>query len=297
MGTMESQGSDRRTYGQHCGIAYALDLVGERWTLLAVRELLLGPLRYTDLLEGLPGIGTNLLARRLRDLERAGIVERQLLPPPAASAVYALTRCGKMLEPAIIELGRFGGRFLPDHPTQTFRPRWAVTGLKHTFHAVQARGLHVTYQLFLNGEAYFAKVDDGVLYAQQGQAGGADITIRTTAVHLLELLSGHLDVRTGVTSGLIEIEGRAEGLEEFVGLFGWNAARERGTSLRAASATAGRVPARASPGRTGPGGKAAGGSAAAATYGSARGRPHKTADNTGYLGLLGWRWLAGQAWS
>src|SRR5918911_5133129 len=90
-----------RSYRQHCAVARGLDLVGERWTLLIVRDLLLGPKRYTDLLEGLPGIGTNLLALRLREMEQAALVERAVLPPPAGSSVYQLTEAGRALEPVM----------------------------------------------------------------------------------------------------------------------------------------------------------------------------------------------------
>src|SRR3989304_2598093 len=99
-----------RSYRQYCGIARALDLVGERWALLVVRELVLGPKRFTDLQNGLPGIGTNILAARLRQLERGGVVRRRTLPPPAASAVYELTGYGRELEEIVLALGRRGGQ-------------------------------------------------------------------------------------------------------------------------------------------------------------------------------------------
>src|SRR5262245_13199941 len=114
-----------RSYGQYCGLAKALDLVGERWALLVVRELLLGPKRFTDLLDGLPGVSTNVLATRLRGLERAGVVERNVLPPPAASSVYELTAYGRALEPAVAALGRWGAVSLgPRAPDQALRSHW-----------------------------------------------------------------------------------------------------------------------------------------------------------------------------
>src|ERR687891_645969 len=102
----------RKTYDQYCGIAHALDLVGDRWALLVVRELMRGPLRYTDLVGHLPGIGTNILAARLRDLETGGIVVKRQLPPPAASRVYELTEYGQALRPVIRELALWGARSL-----------------------------------------------------------------------------------------------------------------------------------------------------------------------------------------
>ena len=102
-----------RSYNQHCGLAYALDIVGERWTLLIVRELFAGPRRFTDLLEGLPGISTNLLSERLKSLEQQGLLKRRVLPPPAGSTVYELTAVGRSLEGTLIELGKWGSQFVP----------------------------------------------------------------------------------------------------------------------------------------------------------------------------------------
>src|SRR3954465_14659960 len=98
----------KRSYNQHCAMARALDALGERWTLLVIRELLPGPKRYKDLLEGLPGIGTNLLAARLRDLEAAGAIQRRMLPPPAGAVVYELTDSGRELESVVLDLARWG---------------------------------------------------------------------------------------------------------------------------------------------------------------------------------------------
>src|SRR4051812_25586956 len=101
-----------RTYNQHCGLARALDLVGERWTLLVLRELVGGPKRYKHLLGGLPGIGTGMLATRLKALEEEGIVRRTTLPPPAEAQVYKLTELGRELEPVMVGLTRFGVHWL-----------------------------------------------------------------------------------------------------------------------------------------------------------------------------------------
>ena len=115
----------RKSYDQYCPIAHALDLVGDRWALLVVRELMNGPKRYTDLVEHLPGIGTNILASRLRDLETSGIVAKRRLPPPAASRVYELTDYGRDLRPALRELALWGARSLgpPTEEDELF-PGW-----------------------------------------------------------------------------------------------------------------------------------------------------------------------------
>ncbi|HVU04142.1 MAG TPA: helix-turn-helix domain-containing protein [Polyangiaceae bacterium] len=124
----------RRTYAQHCGLARALDVVGERWTLLVVRDLLLGPRRYGDLLASLEGITTNLLAKRLKELVVEGLVERRKLPPPASSDVYALTDAGRALEPVVMELARWGGRYLA-HPRKGDRMDigWALLSMKRRY--------------------------------------------------------------------------------------------------------------------------------------------------------------------
>src|ERR671915_2625434 len=137
----------RRSYQQYCAVAKALDVVGERWTLLILRDLVhLGPRRYTDLLHALPGIGTNLLAARLRALEEAGVVRRRRLPPPAASTVYELTEYGAGLDEAVYALARWGARSLgPPKEGDQLYPEWGVNALPALFNADAARGLTETY--------------------------------------------------------------------------------------------------------------------------------------------------------
>src|SRR5689334_10593569 len=118
-----------KSYNQFCALAYALDLIGERWTMLLIRELLPGPRRFTDLMDGLPGISTNLLTERLRALEDQGLLTKRILPPPAASTVYDLTPVGRALETALIELGRWGSQFLPPSLEGVHLPSTGATSL------------------------------------------------------------------------------------------------------------------------------------------------------------------------
>jgi DNA-binding HxlR family transcriptional regulator len=136
--------SDKRSYQQFCGVARALDVVGERWTLLIVRDLLLGPRRYSDLLRSLAGITTNLLAKRLAELEQGGTLEKRVLPPPSGSVVYALTETGMALEPVVMELGRFGARTM-DAPRRGDRVdlRWALLSTKRRYRGGVARVIEV----------------------------------------------------------------------------------------------------------------------------------------------------------
>src|SRR5918992_372648 len=149
-----------RTYCDGCAAAHALDLVGERWALLVVRELLLGPKRFTDLRAGLPNVSPNVLAQRLRELERAGVVRRRKLPPPAASRVYELTDWGLELEPVVVCLGRWGAR-------SPSRPRDAELGvdslvlsLRTMFDPRAAGDLEASYELRLGEDVFRAEVAD-----------------------------------------------------------------------------------------------------------------------------------------
>jgi DNA-binding HxlR family transcriptional regulator len=116
-------------YDQYCPIAYSLGMVGERWTLLVVRELYYGPKRYTDLVDNLPGIGTNILAARLKELEASGLVEKRRMPPPAASMVYELTENGRLLRPVLHELARFGARLIGPPPEDALEEGWLLHAL------------------------------------------------------------------------------------------------------------------------------------------------------------------------
>ena len=137
----------RRSYSQYCAVARGLDLIGDRWTLLMVRDMLLGPKRFKDILESLPGIGTNLLSTRLRELEEAGLIERAVLPPPAGSAVYRLTANGEALEPVVVALGRWGGRFLGEPlPTDVFIPSAYFVAMRASFRPERAVALNERYE-------------------------------------------------------------------------------------------------------------------------------------------------------
>src|SRR4051812_33612415 len=132
-----------RSYDQFCALAFALDLIGERWTLLIIRELLTGPRRFKDLLDGLPEISTNLLTERLKRLEQQGILSRHALPPPAGSTVYELTPTGQMLEKSVLELGKWGSQFLPPSLDGLALPSIgaATLAIKAFFHSEQAQSV------------------------------------------------------------------------------------------------------------------------------------------------------------
>lgn len=151
-----------RRYNQYCGVARALDQVGERWSLLIVRDLLDGPQRYSDLQHRLVGIPSDMLATRLRHLEAVGVVRRSVLPPPAGSRVYELTDRGRALEPTIVELARWGADLLGE-PTldDAFDPRWIAVSLRSRFQPDRAAGVDLTVHFLVDGETLAVDVHDG----------------------------------------------------------------------------------------------------------------------------------------
>jgi DNA-binding HxlR family transcriptional regulator len=169
-----------KKYDQYCPLAHALEMIGERWTLLLVRELMHGPQRYTDLADRLPGIGTNILASRLRDLETAGIVAKRTLPPPAASKVYELTEYGVELKPVMRELARWGARSLgPPVPDELF-PGWLVNAVDIVLSPVAPSG-RIEFRV---GDEVVSLVD-GV--AQQGPVDDPDVVVEGDAEALYHM--------------------------------------------------------------------------------------------------------------
>jgi DNA-binding HxlR family transcriptional regulator len=168
-----------RTYGDLCGIARALDVVGERWALLVIRELLLGPKRFTDLRGGLPKIGPDVLSQRLRELEAAGVVRRVTLAPPAASRIYELTDRGRELEPVVLELGRWGSRAPVPSPEAKLGPDSAVLALKTLFDPAAAGDLTGTFELRLDGQPFRARVGRGRFDVARGSADQPDAVIES----------------------------------------------------------------------------------------------------------------------
>jgi DNA-binding HxlR family transcriptional regulator len=208
-----------RTYCDGCAAAHALDLVGERWALLVVRELLLGPKRFTDLRAGLPGVSPNVLAQRLRELEGVGVVRRRRLPPPAASKVYELTEWGAELEPVIVRLGRWGAR-------SPSKPRDAVLGVdslilsfRTMFDPLAAGSLKATYELRLGEDVFRAVVDEGRFEIVRGYPERPDANIETDAGTLAALVYGDRELAEALRSGDMKIEGDESAVARFLTLF------------------------------------------------------------------------------
>jgi DNA-binding HxlR family transcriptional regulator/putative sterol carrier protein len=208
-----------RTYGSYCGIAYALELVGERWALLVIRDLILGPKRFTDLRRGLPRIPSNVLSARVKELESAGIIRRRLVPRPESGVVYELTEFGQELEDVILRLGRWGARTLGEpRPEDTVNADSMMLALRATFRPEAARGLRASYELRLGEIVFHARVDKGALEVAEGPLPDADLTLESDLA-LRRLMSGELSPRDAVKSGKVRIVGKIDLLERFAEIF------------------------------------------------------------------------------
>jgi DNA-binding HxlR family transcriptional regulator len=196
-----------RTQVDGCGIAHASELLGQRWALIVVRELLLGPKRFTDLRAGIPDISPNVLAQRLRELEESMLVRRRKLAPPAAAQVYELTDWGRQLEPAVLALGRWASHS-PSFPRGAeMGPDSLVLALKSTFDPAKADGLEASFELWLGEIPFEIAVRDRRFAAARGEAVDADAVIRSDPDVIAGIVFGGRRLRKAVEAGDVEIAG------------------------------------------------------------------------------------------
>ena len=208
----------KRVYGQYCGFARALELVGERWALMVLRDLFVSPKRFSDLQRGLPGIPTNVLTKRLKEMEAAGVVQRRLLTRPNG-VVYELTQTGAALEPAVVELGRWGAKLLGQPRShEIITVDSLVIALRSTFQSRAAKGVTISYELRVGEIAVHARISRGRLNVEPGPLSDADLTIETGPA-LRDLLAGELLPREALANGLVKIRGNRAHLDRFVELF------------------------------------------------------------------------------
>jgi DNA-binding HxlR family transcriptional regulator len=193
-----------RSYGQYCSIARALDLVGDRWTLLIVRELLLrGPSRFTDVKNGLPGVAANLLSVRLKELEESGIVRHEYAAPPVATQLYELTDDGLALEPVLRALGLWGMRHMIDeHPDDAFHADWLAYAPAWFTTDTDRSGTPGVIQLDADGERAVIELGDGQVRTRVGDAQRVDLTLTGPARAVLGLLLGKVDLKRAKALGL-----------------------------------------------------------------------------------------------
>jgi DNA-binding HxlR family transcriptional regulator len=207
-----------RSYLDACGIARALDVIGERWALLVVRELLLGPKRFTDLHRGLGGASQNVLSQRLRELEAAGIVRRRRLGPPAATSVYELTEQGSELEPVLVALGGWGR-----HRAMTADGELSVDALvlalKTTFDPAAAGDLQTSVDLRLDHDQLEVAVSGGRLSVTRASAKDPDATLRTDVPTLRELAFRKRRLDDAAAAGAVAIEGDGAAVQRLLDAF------------------------------------------------------------------------------
>jgi DNA-binding HxlR family transcriptional regulator/putative sterol carrier protein len=208
------------SYQQYCALARALDVAGDRWTLLIVRELLLGPRRFTDLLAGLPGASRSLVTQRLRALEREGVIAREDLPPPAARQVYALTEEGLDLASAMAPLAAWGARRLGvREPGESFRARWPAAALALFADRDAARGVSETYQYVVGDSAFHFTVDDGSVAAHDGIADHPAVVVTTDEETWAQLAGGEISARSAAASGHLKVTGDPEAVIRLARIF------------------------------------------------------------------------------
>jgi DNA-binding HxlR family transcriptional regulator/putative sterol carrier protein len=198
----------KRSYAQYCAVARALDVVGDRWTLPVIRDLSLGPQRYTDLLNGLSGIGPTLLAARLKELQRLGIVRQATLPPPSASAVYELTSLGNALRPTIVGLAKWGLNFMapPDRPDQ-LRLSWHMMAICASVPAEDIGDLSDAYEFVVDDETLHLAILDGSIDVYQGPAYQPDAIVGTSLDTLIAIAHGEVTATEAVSSERLVLSG------------------------------------------------------------------------------------------
>lgn len=208
-----------RAYGQYCGFARSLELVGERWALLVIRDLLVGPKRFSDLQRGLPKVPSNILTARLKELEEAGIVRRRAQARPPGGVVYELTEDGRELEEAVIALGRWGAKRLGDpRPDEIVTDDSIAMALRTTFRPEAATDDNVAFELHLGKIVVNARVDGGNVVVGRGALPAADLIIESGPA-IRQLLAQEVTPKESLKNGTVRLQGKRALLDRFVELF------------------------------------------------------------------------------
>ena len=208
-----------REYGQYCGLSRALELVGERWALLVIRDLLVGPKRFSELQRGLAKIPSNILTSRLKELEEAGIVQRRAQPRPASGSVYELTAAGRGLEEAVIALGRWGAQHLGDIRTGEIITDDSMTmALRSIFRPEAAADCDAAFELHVGDVVVNATVRDGAVTVHKGSLESPDLVIEG-GPKIRALLAGEISPAEALRSGAARVHGKRALFGRFIQLF------------------------------------------------------------------------------
>ncbi|MFI7276536.1 winged helix-turn-helix transcriptional regulator [Streptomyces sp. NPDC049879] len=210
-----------REYGQFCGLARAMEMVGERWAMLVVRDLLNGPRRYTDLRRGLPAIPTNILSSRLKQLEEAGLATRRALPHPERAVVYELTDYGRDLEPALVALGRWGARTMTEpRPGEAITAEAVAMSFRTAFRPEAARGATTGFEVRMGDFTLRLQITDGALTVGLGEHPAPDLVLERLSGHpVRELMSGTRTPADVLAEGTLRTQGDPALLDRFTELF------------------------------------------------------------------------------
>ena len=207
-------------YQDACGTAFAMELVGERWSMLIIRELMLGGRRFSDVRASLPGISAKVLTERLAGLERAGVVVRRKLPPPAATQVYELTEWGYLAEPAIQELGRWAARSPEHNPQLPLSPVSFMLSLRTMIDHQAAREFDATVGVTVSGESFVAELRGGTMTVRRADRAEGDVTFEADEpLPLLRVFYGKQPVDEALRAGGIALAGDKALAERFIVLF------------------------------------------------------------------------------
>jgi len=217
-------------YDQYCALARALDVAGDRWTLLIVRELAPGPRRFTDLIDGLPRISRKLLTDRLRDLERDGVIARRELPPPAARRVYELTDDGRDLATAMAPLIAWGARRIGERqPGEIFHARWPAVAMAGLADREAARGVSESYQYLVGDSAFHFTIDDGSIQLHDGRAEDPAVVLTTDEETWADIASGKIAASAAAATGALTLSGDPRAAKRLARIFARNRMLARAT--------------------------------------------------------------------
>jgi DNA-binding HxlR family transcriptional regulator len=217
--TDSGNGSSRRRYDDACGTAHALDLIGERWALLVLRELMLGPKRFSDLRADLPGISANTLTQRLEGLETHGLLVRKRLPPPAAAQVYELTEWGYEAEPIVQVMGRWATRSPGHDPTMPLSATSLMLSFRTMGDPARMRGLKARIGFRIGAETFLVEIADGRLTAERGPAEGADLIFTGPAPAIAGFVYGGVPLEALEAEGALQVAGDRALAAQFATLF------------------------------------------------------------------------------
>jgi DNA-binding HxlR family transcriptional regulator len=217
--TESSQNPHGRWYNDACGTAFGMELIGERWSLLIVRELMMGGRRFSDIRASLPGISAKVLTERLESLEAGGVLVKRKLPPPAASQIYELTEWGYLAEPLIQELGRWAATSVHHDPSLPLSPVSLMLSLRTMLDKEAAEKFDTTIGFEVGGESFVAELKDGTLPIRRAEVEGAQIVFRAPAAPLLAAVFYRKIPWEDLAGEGVEAEGDARLAERFIDLF------------------------------------------------------------------------------